>query len=183
MIYCKSGPQHFLAIRTHSLMENKICMIPLIGLTKVTHHGKILMSHSMVKYKKGIPLPGNMQNMMFGSMIHALYYTTSLGIPIMQTSWILLPKKFATRMVSMNMRTLCWVIGHGGRQYMFRDIWNSNKSDFIIDNRMSLQRIQKTMVQHFVWLWPSLLPLATLNTIQSIFQMVWSTCGVLVAMH
>ena len=163
-------------------MENKTCMILLIGLRKAMHCGKTLMSLSMVKYQRGIPLPGNTPSTMSGFTIHALYYTISLGILISQTSWILPPRKFATRMVNVDMRTLCQLIGHGGRRYVFRclrtHIW-INKSDDI-DNRMtrSLRRIQKTMERHFVLLyWEAtrqlcLLPPAKLNTIRSIFQMV-----------
>lgn len=120
MIYCKSGPQHFPATKTHPSMENKTCMILLIGLRKAMHCGKTLMSLSTVKYQRGIPLPGNTPSTMSGFAIHALYYTISLGILISQTSWILPPRKFATRMVNVDMRTLCQLIGHGGRRYVFR---------------------------------------------------------------
>ena len=117
-ISCKSGPQHFPVTKTHLLMENKTCMILLIGLLKAMHHGKILMCHSMVKYQRGIPLPGNTPSMMSGSMIHMLCYTISLRIPILQMRWILPQRKFVMRMVNVDMRTLCQLIGHGGRQYM-----------------------------------------------------------------
>ena len=105
-IYCKSGPQHFPATKTPLSTENKICTIPLIILLKAMHRGKILLSHSTVNYQKRIPLLGSTPSTMSGSVIHALYYTISLGILISQTSWTLPPRKFGMRMVNVDMRTL-----------------------------------------------------------------------------
>ena len=59
---------------------------------------------------EGIPLPGNTPSMTSGSVIHALCYTISLGILILQTRWILPPRKFMMRMVNVDMRTLCQLI-------------------------------------------------------------------------
>ena len=119
-IYSKSGPQHFPATKTHPSMESKTCTILLTELLKAMHRGKISMSHTMAKYQRGIPLHGNTPSTTSGSAILELYYTISLGIPILRMSWISPPRKFEMRMVHVDMRTLCQVIGPGDRRYVFR---------------------------------------------------------------
>ena len=119
-ICSKSGPQHFPATKTHPSMESKTCTTLLIELLKAMHRGKISMSHTMAKYQRATPLHGNAPSTMSGSAIQELYYTISLGIPILRMSWILPPRKFEMRMVHVDMRTLCQVIGPGDKRYVFR---------------------------------------------------------------